>query len=75
MVGYVILACHSGSVKLSEQDNSLGFVTAFLHTGATSTVSTLWSIHDEDATTFSRSFAEAVEEARMAKSAEMMGEL
>jgi hypothetical protein len=59
-----VLACSSREPQVSSADNNLGFVTAFMHCGATSTVGTLWPLGERDAEIFERAFGRAVEKAR-----------
>lgn len=55
-----LLACGSGTSEKDRHTNDvIGLVSAFLYTGASSTVSTLWSFSDADAALFSHAFYEA----------------
>ncbi|KAL8777868.1 MAG: hypothetical protein Q9194_002315 [Teloschistes cf. exilis] len=51
-----LLGCGSGMSKTSLSNDVLGLVPAFLYSGASSTVSTLWPFDDKDATMYTREF-------------------
>ena len=51
-----LLGCGSGLSNVTKTDDVVGLVSAFLYSGAASTVSTLWSFSDLDAAAYSRSF-------------------
>ncbi|KAH0565549.1 hypothetical protein GP486_001062 [Trichoglossum hirsutum] len=65
-----LLACASGEAQASPADNSLGMTTAFLHCGATSTVSALWPLGDAIAVILEKAFGRAVSRARQFGEAE-----
>jgi CHAT domain-containing protein len=56
----VIVGCGSGMAAISNTDDVLGIPTALFYAGASSVVSTLWSIDDEDGAQFSKQFYAAV---------------
>ncbi|KAL8663598.1 MAG: hypothetical protein Q9202_003786 [Teloschistes flavicans] len=51
-----LLGCGTGMSKTSLSNDVLGLVPAFLYSGASSTVSTLWPFDDKDAATYTRVF-------------------
>ncbi|KAH7031398.1 CHAT domain-containing protein [Microdochium trichocladiopsis] len=51
-----MIACQGGVTEVKPGDEVMGLVPAFLHSGASSTVSTLWRISDVHGAEFSRSF-------------------
>jgi CHAT domain-containing protein len=53
-----ILGCSSGIIVRSESNEPLGLVPALLYSGASSVVSALWRIDDEDASLFADVFYE-----------------
>jgi len=58
-----LLACGSGMSKTNISHDVVGLVPAFLYSGASSTVSTLWKFDDADAAVFSDLFYSAFDEA------------
>lgn len=57
-----LLGCGSGKLSITRSE-VLGLVPAFIYSGAQSTISTLWSISDTDAVSYSRKFYEPFEKA------------
>ncbi|KAF2183986.1 hypothetical protein K469DRAFT_689723 [Zopfia rhizophila CBS 207.26] len=55
-----LLACEGGLSVVAPGDEVFGLVAALLYSGATSAISTLWKIPDEDAAIFGRAFFEAL---------------
>ena len=53
-----LLGCGSGMSKTTLSNDVLGLVPAFLYSGASSTVSTLWPFDDKDAAMYTRHFYE-----------------
>lgn len=51
-----LVACSGGVTEIQLGDEVMGLVPAFLYSGASSTVSTLWPIQDDDGAAFSRGF-------------------
>lgn len=51
-----LIACQGGVADVQLGDEVMGLVPALLYAGASSTVSTLWSINDEDGARFARHF-------------------
>jgi CHAT domain-containing protein len=51
-----MIACQGGLMEVKMGDEVMGLVPALLYSGATSTVSTLWSIADPDGARFSKLF-------------------
>ncbi|KXJ85539.1 CHAT domain-domain-containing protein [Microdochium bolleyi] len=51
-----MIACQGGVTEVKPGDEVMGLVPAFLHSGASSTVSTLWRISDVHGAEFSRAF-------------------
>jgi CHAT domain-containing protein len=49
-----LIACQGGLLEVRMGDEVMGIVPALLYSGATSTVSTLWSIADQDGARFSK---------------------
>ncbi|KAI5807522.1 CHAT domain-containing protein [Peziza echinospora] len=60
-----MIACGSGLSEVSVSDNVLGLVPAWLYSGASSTVSTLWPIDDADGAFFSNEFYKSWHEDRV----------
>jgi CHAT domain-containing protein len=56
----IIIGCGSGIAASSNTDDVLGIPTALFYAGASSVVSTLWSIDDEDGAEFSKQFYAAI---------------
>jgi CHAT domain-containing protein len=56
----IIIGCGSGIAAISNTDDVLGIPTALFYAGASSVVSTLWSIDDEDGAEFSKQFYAAI---------------
>ncbi|KAF2679725.1 hypothetical protein K458DRAFT_490373 [Lentithecium fluviatile CBS 122367] len=54
-----MIACQGGVTEVKLGDEVMGLVPALLHSGATSVVSTLWSIRDPDGAQFARLFFES----------------
>jgi CHAT domain-containing protein len=55
-----MIACQGGLTDLQMGDEVMGLVPALFYSGASSTVSTLWSIDDPDGVDFSKSFFRAL---------------
>ncbi|KAI9861640.1 MAG: hypothetical protein M1813_005250 [Trichoglossum hirsutum] len=53
-----LIACQTGGTRVSPGDEAQGFVPAFLYSGASSAVSTLWNVTDESGAKFSMRFYE-----------------
>ncbi|KAF1991487.1 hypothetical protein K402DRAFT_388885 [Aulographum hederae CBS 113979] len=53
-----MIACSGGRADISQADEVMGLVPAWLYCGAASTVSTLWPIGDGDGAEFARVFLE-----------------
>ncbi|KAL8975237.1 MAG: hypothetical protein Q9197_000540 [Variospora fuerteventurae] len=53
-----LLGCGSGMSKTTVSNDVVGLVPAFLYSGASSTVSTLWPFDDKDAAMYTRHFYE-----------------
>ncbi|CZR62705.1 uncharacterized protein PAC_12602 [Phialocephala subalpina] len=51
-----LIACQGGVTQVKVGDEVMGLVPALLYSGVSSTVSTLWSIRDEDGAQFSNHF-------------------
>lgn len=62
-----LLGCGSGLSNVTKNDDVVGLVSAFLYSGAASTVSTLWSFSDSDAAAYSRCFYGEFEAAKLAE--------
>ena len=56
-----LLGCGSGMTKTTTSSDVLGLVPAFLYSGASSTVSTLWKFDDKDAALYTKLFYEEFE--------------
>ena len=56
-----LLGCGSGMSRTTLSNDVLGLVPAFLYSGASSTVSTLWPFDDNDAAMYTRHFYEEVD--------------
>ncbi|KAK8064412.1 CHAT domain-containing protein [Apiospora phragmitis] len=54
-----MIACQGGVADVQLGDEVMGLVPALLYAGASSTVSTLWSIDDKDGAAFSRHFVDS----------------
>lgn len=52
----VLVGCRSGRVQISQVDDLLGLSTALYYAGATSVISTLWKIDNEDGIAFMEAF-------------------
>ena len=52
----LLVGCRSGRAQISQADDLLGLSTALYYAGATSVVSTLWKIDNDDAIAFMRGF-------------------
>jgi CHAT domain-containing protein len=57
-----IIGCGSGMASISSTDDVLGIPTALFYAGASSVVSTLWPIDDEDGAEFGKEFYAALRE-------------
>ena len=57
-----LLGCGSGMSKTTASNDVVGLVSAFLYSGASSTVSTLWSFDDKDAAMYTRHFYKEIVE-------------
>lgn len=57
-----LIGCQSGRAGFSASDNLMGLNTAFHYAGASSIISTLWKIGNEDGAEFSETFYGALEE-------------
>jgi CHAT domain-containing protein len=55
-----LIACQGGLLQVKMGDEVMGLVPAFLYSGATSTISTLWSIADRDGARFSKHLFESI---------------
>jgi hypothetical protein len=55
-----IIGCGSGITSYSSNDELLGFPTAWFYAGATSVISTLWPILDDDGADFATPFYKAI---------------
>jgi CHAT domain-containing protein len=55
-----LIACQGGITDIKRGDEVMGLVPALLYSGASSTISTLWSIDDSDGAEFSRLFFESL---------------
>ncbi|KAL9119341.1 MAG: hypothetical protein Q9187_004105 [Circinaria calcarea] len=62
-----LLGCGSGLSNVTKNDDVVGLVSAFLYSGAASTVSALWSFSDSDAAAYSRRFYGEFEAAKVAQ--------
>jgi hypothetical protein len=51
-----VIACQGGVVEVKPGDEVMGLIPALLYSGASSTVSTLWSIDDKDGAEFASHF-------------------
>ena len=51
-----LIACSGGRARVGDGDEVMGLVPALLHSGASSTISTLWSIPDTIGAAFTESF-------------------
>jgi CHAT domain-containing protein/tetratricopeptide (TPR) repeat protein len=51
-----MIACQGGLTDVQQGDEVMGLVPALLYSGASSTISTLWSIADKDGAAFSKLF-------------------
>jgi hypothetical protein len=54
-----VIACQGGVVEVKPGDEVMGLIPALLYSGASSTVSTLWSIEDKDGAKFAFHFFES----------------
>ena len=54
-----LVACQGGLTEVKPGDEVMGLVPALLYSGASSTISTLWSIADGDGSAFSKFFFQA----------------
>lgn len=59
-----LIACSGGRAKVGDGDEVMGLVPALLHSGASSTVSTLWSIPDTTGAGFTERFCVGLLEQR-----------
>ncbi|KAH8901128.1 hypothetical protein GQ53DRAFT_814608 [Thozetella sp. PMI_491] len=59
----LLMGCGSGQLVVSQSDDTLGLITAFLAAGATSVVGTLWPLDNNDAVKFSQEFYKTAFEA------------
>ncbi|OAG01113.1 uncharacterized protein CC84DRAFT_1229856 [Paraphaeosphaeria sporulosa] len=59
-----VIACSGAMTETKPGDEVMGLVPAFLYSGASSVVSTLWPTHDAVGAAFSRAFFENFEEQR-----------
>ncbi len=57
-----LLGCGSGMTKTTASNDVVGLVSAFLYSGASSTLSTLWSFDDKDAAMYTRHFYKEIVE-------------
>ena len=56
----ILVGCRSGRMQVSREDDLLGLPTAFYYAGATSVISTLWKIDNEDGVAFMEAFFRAL---------------
>ena len=61
-----LIACLGGRARISDGDEVMGLVPALLHSGASSTISTLWSIPDNIGARFTDAFYQNFFEQRKA---------
>jgi CHAT domain-containing protein len=59
-----VIACSGALTEVKAGDEVMGLVPAFLYSGASSVVSTLWPIYDRVGARFSKAFFESFEEQR-----------
>ena len=57
-----LLGCGSGLSKTTLSNDVVGLVSAFLYSGASSTISTLWSFDDKDAAMYTTHFYKEIME-------------